>query len=202
MATNNKYGSIVETLVGDPLINIQLDAKATPPADLALVLADFATVDLYGSIAAGLRLGNFELGDVPRLLGIGIWCNLADGLVQADNPDDQTTGLVLQISGHSFNAGGVQVQANIQIPSFSFKVQEFNAVQDVSQLLDMSPLDYSLTGQPVVGQNGFYRLTATISSTTMDFNTISIDPAYATKRLIMRPMVLVEHTYPVRITGF
>jgi len=201
MGTNNKYGSIVETLVGSPLINIQLSAKATPPADLALALADFTTVDLYGSIAAGLRLGNFELGDVPRLLGIGIWCNLADGLVQADNPDSQTTGLILQVSGKSFNFANVQVQANIQIPSFSFKVQEFNTIQDVSQLLDMSPLDYTLTGQPGVA-SGYYRLTAGISATTMNFNTISIDPAYAAKRLIMRPMVLVEHTYPVRITGF
>lgn len=202
MSNNNKYGSLVETLVGEPLINIQLDAKATPPADLALVNADFATVDLYGSIAAALRLGKFSLGDVPRILGIGIWCNLADGLVQNDSPDSQDTGLVLQISGKSYNAAGVLAQANIQVPSYSFKIQEFNAIQETSKLLDMSPLNYSLTGQPTAGFGPYYILTARISSATMDFSTISIDPLYATKRLIMRPMLLVEHTYPLLITGF
>lgn len=203
MGQGNKYGSIVETFIGGDLINILLSSKATPPADLNLAGADFsAAVDLYGSIAAGLRLGNFALGDVPRLVGIGIWCNLGDGLVQIDNPDDQTTGLVLQISGRSFNSANVQQQANIQVPSFSYKIQEFNNVEAIDNLLDMSVLDYTLTGQPTVGSGGYYRLTARVSSTTADFSMISVDPAYAGKRLIMRPMVVIEHTYPTFITGF
>lgn len=203
MAQGNKYGSIVETFIGGDLINILLSSKATPPADLNLALADFsAAVDLYGSIAAGLRLGNFALGDVPRLVGIGIWCNIGDGLVQNDTPDDQSTGLVLQISGHSYNAANVEQQANIQIPSFSYKIQEFNNVEAIDNLLDMSPLNYALTGQPTIGSGGYYRLTAKVSSTTAKFATISVDPAYAAKRLIMRPIVVIEHTYPTFITGF
>ncbi len=203
MGQGNKYGSIVETFIGGDLINILLSTKATPPADLSLALADFGgPVDLYGSIAAGLRLGNFALGDVPRLVGIGIWCNIGDGLVQIDNPDNQNTGLILQISGHSFNGANVQQQANIQIPSFSYKIQEFNNVEAIDNLLDMSPLDYSLTGQPTVGTGGYYRLTAAITATTSAFSTISVDPSYAAKRLIMRPIVVIEHTYPNFIAGF
>jgi hypothetical protein len=203
MGQGNKYGSIVETFIGGDLINILLSSKATPPADLNLAAADFsAAVDLYGSIAAGLRLGNFALGDVPRLVGIGIWCNIGDGLVQIDNPDSQSTGLTLQISGRSFNSANVQQQANIQVPSFSYKIQEFNNVEAIDNLLDMSVLDYSLTGQPTVGFGGYYRLTARIDAATADFAMISVDPAYAGKRLIMRPMVVIEHTYPTFITGF
>lgn len=201
--SSNKYGSRVETLNGDPLINILLSAKATPPADLNLVLADFTTVDLYGSVIA-FRIGNFALGDVPRLVGIGLWCNLADGLVQIDDPDGFDTGLVMQISGHSFNLGNVEVQANIFSPSYSYKMQEFNAVQDIDNLLDMSVLDYALTGAPTIPQvaGGYFRLTASIVSVTMDFSMISIDPTYANKRLIMRPIVIVEHTFPFFDTGF
>lgn len=204
MGQGNKYGSIVETFIGGDLINILLSSKATPPNDLSLGAADFsAAVDLYGSIAAGLRLGNFMLGDVPRLVGIGVWCNLGDGLVQIDNPDDQTTGLQLQISGHSFNGANVQQQANIQIPSFAYKIQEFNNVEAIDNLLDMSPLDYTLTGSPsLAGGSGYYRLTARFTATTSLFSMISIDPAYAAKRLIMRPIVVIEHTYPTFITGF
>lgn len=194
MPVSNKYGSRIETLTGAPLINILLSSKATPPADLALVQADFTTVDLYGTIVNNPG-GDFLLGDVPRLVGIGVWCNLGDGLVQNDDPDSHTEGLVMRISGRSFNSANVQQQANIQVPSFQYKIQEFNTIQDIDNLLDMSVLDYSLTGQPASSVSGYYRLTASMISATLDFAMISIDPAYAGKRLIMRPMVVVEHTY-------
>lgn len=200
----NKYGSLTETFIGDPFINIQLNAKATPPADLNLVAADFAESPLYASTAAGLKLGKFALGEVPRIVGIGIWCNLADGLVQIDNPDGSGVGLVLQILAKSYNGANVQVQPNVTVPAYSYKVQEFNQVYDIDYQMDMSPLDYTLTGQPTIPQSsgGYFRLFMALNAATVKLSTISIDPLYATKRLIMRPMLVVEHTFPLFITGF
>lgn len=204
MPNNNKYGSLVETLIGDPFINIQLNAKATPPADLNCILADFAVSPLYASIAAGLKLGKFALGEQPRISGIGIWCNIADGLVQIDNPDSSNTGLVLQITAKSYNGANVLAQANVTVPAYSYKVQEFNQIYDVDYLMDMAPLDYTLTGQPTIPQinGGYFRLFMGLVATTSKFSTISVDPLYATKRLIMRPMLVVEHTFPLFIVGF
>lgn len=204
MANNNKYGSLVETLVGDDLINIQLNAKAVPPADLNLVVGDFTVSRLYASIAAGLKLGKFALGEQPRITGIGIWCNLADGLVQNDSPDNSTTGLVLQVTARSYNSGDAQVQANVTVPAYSYKIQEFNQIYDVDYLMDMSPLNYALTGQPVIPQinGGYFRLFMGLVAESSKFSTITIDPLYATKRLIMRPILIVEHTFPLYIVGF
>lgn len=200
----NKYGSLTETFIGDPFINILLSAKATPPADLNLVQADFTQSPMYASIVAGAKIGKFALGEVPRITGVGIWCNLADGLVQNDNPDDGTTGLQIQILAKSYNGANVLVQPNVTVPAYKYKVQEFNQIYDVDYQMDMSPLDYTLTGQPTIPQNngGYFRLFTQFDSATAAFSTISIDPAYAGKRLIMRPMLVVEHTFPLFILGF
>lgn len=202
MASNNKYGSLTETLIGGDLINIQLNAKAVPPADLNLVLADFAESPMYASVVAGLKIGKFALGEVPRITGVGIWCNIADGLVQNDNPDESDTGLCLRILAKSYNSGDAQVQPNVTVPAFTFKVQEFNQIYDVDYQMNMSPLDYALTGQPLIGYGGYFRLFSVLNATTSKFSTISVDPAFATKRLIMRPMVVVEHTFPFFLVGF
>lgn len=204
MPTNNKYGSLTETFMGTDLINIQLNAKAVPPADLNLVQADFAESAMYASVAAGFKLGKFALGEVPRIVGLGIWCNIADGLVQNDNPDGSDTGLVLQILAKSYNSGDALVQPNVTVPAYSYKIQEFNQIYDVDYQMDMSPLDYTLTGQPKIPQNngGYFRLFTALNATTSKFSTISVDPLFATKRLIMRPMLVVEHTFPLYIVGF
>lgn len=202
MPNNNKYGSLVETMVGEDLINIQLNAKAVPPADLNLVRADFSESALYGAIDAAGKLGKFALGEQPRITGIGIWCNLADGLVQNDNPDGSGTGLVLQIVAKSYNGADALVQPNVTVPAYSYKIQEFNQIYDVDYLMDMSPLDYTLTGPPTIGFGGYFRLFTNLNADTSKFSMISIDPLYATKRLIMRPMLVVEHTFPLFIVGF
>ncbi len=110
----------------------------------------------------------------------------------------------MQIAGRSYNAANVQQQANIQAPAFGYKIQEFNTVMDVDTLLDMSPLDYALTGSPTIPQvsGGYFRLTARMSATTSAFKTITVDPLFAAGRLIMRPIVVVEHTFPFFVTGF
>jgi hypothetical protein len=204
MPTNNKYGSLTETFMGTDLINIQLNAKAVPPSDLNLASADFAESAMYASVVASAKLGKFALGETPRITGVGIWCNIADGLVQIDNPDDDDNGLVLRILAKSYNSGDALVQANVTVPAYSYKVQEFNQIYDVDYQMDMSPLDYTLTGQPTIPQvnGGYFRLFTVLNATTSKFSTISVDPLFATKRLIMRPMLVVEHTFPLFIVGF
>lgn len=201
----SKYGSIRETFIGAPLIQLAtLSLKATPPADLNLLFADFTpNIDLYsGRTALGLKRGNFRLNDVPRIVGVGLWCNIADGLVQIDNPDTEDKGLVFSIVGRSFNFGGVLQQPDIFVGYTQPKVSEFNNIVEVDYLLNQTTLNYSLTGQPADSGSGYYRLTVNMQAVTADFATISIDPAYATKPFYIRPMVVVEHTYPLLVAGF
>lgn len=201
----SKYGSIRETFIGAPLIQLAtLSVKATPPADLNLLFADFTpNIDLYsGRTTLGLKRGNFRLNDVPRIVGVGLWCNIADGLVQIDNPDTEDKGLVFSIVGRSFNSGGVLQQPDIFVGYTQPKVSEFNNIVEVDYLLNQTTLNYSLTGQPADSGSGYYRLTVNMQAVTADFATISIDPAYATKPFYIRPMVVVEHTYPLLVAGF
>lgn len=196
MPSANKYGSITETFLGNPFVLINpLSGKATPPVDLIINNADTTAVTLWSG-TVNFKFDHFRLGDVPRLVGVGIWCNLADGLVQADVPDDDTTGLIIGIGGKSYNQGNVEVQSNIIVPNAFYKVQEFNQTFETDQILDVSALNYNLTGKPGFG-TGYYILNAYIRAVSMRFSTISLDPLYAAKPLYMRPMVVIEHTYPV-----
>ena len=199
----NKYESITQTLIGDPLINIVLGTKAVPPADLTLMGADFTKVQLYGSVIVGLRRGNFVLSDVPIIRQVGLWCNIADGLVQNSVPDDHTQGLVFRIDMQSYNSADVEVQPSLILFPIQPKVPEFNALYDADAALDMSVLSYSLTGQPSTSLgSGYFRMSVEITAFQMDFSTITVDPAFAGKQLIMRPMVVVEHTFPFLNSGF
>jgi hypothetical protein len=200
MASLNKYGSITQTFLSSPILAIDpLSSKATPPADLNIVPADFAGAKELWSGKVVFEYKQFRLGDIPRIVGVGIWCNLADGLVQIDSPDDIGTGLIVGIGGKSYNGANVLQQANILVPNPRFKVQEFNTIEETDILLsDFMVLDYTLTGYPSLsGSAGYYILNAYLDATTMDFSMISIDPAYAGQPLYMRPMVVIEHTYPL-----
>lgn len=200
MGSLNKYGSVTQTFISSPILAIDpLSSKATPPADLNIVSADFAAAQELWSSKVALVNKQFRLGDMPRIVGIGLWCNLADGLVQIDSPDGDDTGLQIGIGGKSYNGANVLQQANILVPNPRFKVQEFNTIEETDVLLtDFMVLDYTLTGQPSLsGSSGYYILNAYLNSATMDFSTISVDPAYAAKPLYMRPMVVIEHTYPL-----
>lgn len=196
----NKYGSITETFLGNPILMIDpLSSKATPPNDINLVAGDFAAAQTLFAADGNNPLDRFCLGDVPRIVGIGIWCNMADGLVQINDPDTFLTGLVLGIQAKSYNSADVLQQNNFIVPAIRYKVQEFNQIQDCDFLLNVSALNYTLTGTPkgpqIVG--GYYTLNAFLNATSIKLSSISIDPQYAAKPFYMRPMVVIEHTYPL-----
>lgn len=199
MPSNNKYGSIVETFLSDPILNILLSSKATPPADLNLVAADFTLKQMYSMTTGGIRRGNFALNDTPRILGIGLWCNLSDGLVQISSPDTPDTELNLQLALRTYNSAGAAQQL---LGTMGYKVQEFNQIYDVDFPVLVSGITYSMTGNPAATPTGYMRIEASMPSVNLDFSMITIDPAFAAKRLIMRPMVVIEHTFPMLLGGF
>lgn len=200
MGSLNKYGSITQTFISSPILAINpLSSKATPPADLNIVPADFAAAQELWSGKVASVYKQFRLGDIPRIVGIGLWCNLADGLVQIDAADGNGTGLQIGIGGASYNGGNVLQQANILVPNPRFKIQEFNNIEETDFLLsDFMALNYTLTGNPDLSAGaGYYVLNAYLNATTMDFSMITVDPAFATKPIYMRPIVVIEHTYPL-----
>jgi hypothetical protein len=159
---------------------------------------------MYASIFAGLRRGNFPLGDSIRIIGIGMWCNISDGLVQNDSPDNVTTGIGVQIRSQSYNVADAQQQADVFATPIITKIHEFNFMFECDYFIDFSSLQYSLTGfpQPDGTPSGYTRLNLTWNPATSNFATITVDPAFAAKRLIMRPMLLIEHTRTVFPVGF
>lgn len=199
MATLNKYGSITETFIGDPFIHLPaLSAKATPPADLNLVLADFNLgVPLYAGISGAFQKGKFRLNDLPRIVGVGLWCNIADGLVQIDDPDNELTGLVFQVNGSAYDSADVLVQPTLFTDTFQVKIQEFNHIYEVDRFITDLNLDYTLTGEPAASGSGYYRLDARFIALSSDFATITVHPDFAAKPFYIRPMVVVEHSFPM-----
>lgn len=193
----NKYNSKVETFISDPILSLAtLSVKATPPADLALVAADFTAKDVYSLQAAGLRRGNFEINDIPRLLGVGVWCNMADGLVQING--GSANGLVLRLQWQSYNGAGVQQQANIFTPSIDVKVSEFNEIYPMDTLFDASGLQANIQSDTAA----FTRIRVSWLATASNFSTISIDPAYAAKAFMIQPVLYIEHSRAMKTAGF
>lgn len=190
---SNQYNSVKETFTANPLLNIVLGTKATPPDDLSLVLADFTPADMYALTAAGLSRGNLEINDVPRLLGVGIWCNLAGGMVQNDS-----IGLSLRFQWQSYNGAGVLQQTDIFTPSVDVNVTEFNTIFPMDQLFDASGLQANITTDTLA----FTRIHVSWLAATSDFSLVSMNPDFSVKQLIIRPVAIIEHSRPTKTAGF
>jgi len=188
--SRNKYNSIRETFSSEPFYADTLSVKATPPADLVLLNTDMATPFLFPATSGNLTaLGQFNPNDQPRILEVGLFCNMADGLVYIDNPDDSTHGPAFALSLIQYDGGGVPIGGALD--QFRFKVPELN---------QMFPVDYLCTGvQSRAVTASYLRLNVAASSTSMTFATISIDPAFAAKRIIFKPVMLIEHTFPMAL---
>lgn len=201
---SSKYPSITETFTSDPIFTAAtLSTYCTPPANLALAAANFVAAgsDLYPRFGAGARFGGFALNDIPKITGVGLWCNIADGLVSIDNPDTYLTGLTILLTFNGYNAAGVLTQANFTLDVLQFKLQVFNQIQEVSYIPNFSALSYSALGGPGSPTPGHYRINAKLAATTMSFSTISVDPLYAALPIYIRPFVVIEHTFPM-FAGF
>lgn len=183
-STGNKYNSKTESFSSDCLFNALLSTKATPPADLVLAPGDFTAKDCFPRLTDTFYAArpNFAINDVPRLLGIGLWCNIADGLVANDTNDGGTYGMSLRIRWQGYTLG-VKTQDDIA-QNVVVKITEWNQIFSIDSLFDASGL--------TAGQDAT-RLNVSIVS-TMTFSTITVDPLFAAKRLLIRPMLLVEHS--------
>ena len=187
----NRYNSRVEAFTSNALLNITLSAKAVPPADLGLVVGDFTAQDCYPELTALLNLPrkDFYINDVPRILGVGVWSNMADGLMQNDATEDGNTGLVLRIRWQGYNSLGIKTQDDIDT-NVIVKIPEFNTLYDMDHLFSAAGLDPTLAADAAAST----RINASWYAATSDFATVSIDPAYQTKKLKFKPMLLIEHS--------
>ncbi len=198
-STGNKYGSIVETFQTDPLLDVTLSTLATPPANLVLSDADFGAgtgKPLYWrtTISATGRRPNFNIHDVPRLVGYGLNCNIGDGLVYNDTVMTPAAGLILGLAWNSYTSGGVLSQSNFTggatMPQFSAKVMAFNTLYPCSFQWDFSALN--------VAQAAVRGLaTIRVGASNSNWATITVDPLFAAKRLVIWPTFIIEHSYPI-----
>lgn len=187
MPMNNKYGSIIETFISVPIINDTLATYATPPANLQLVQADFTAQTMFasgGASAAGPRI-KFAINDRPRILGYGLFCNIADGLVPIDSLDDFEHGPGFGITLSQFDGAGVNQGL---IGTQSYRTIILNTMIDIDFAFDVSGVDNTLDS---------LRIEAYMPLLSMEFATISVNPDYGPLRLQFWPKLIIEHTFPV-----
>lgn len=188
MSRDNKYNSLIETFTSDPIINEALSNFGVPPADITLVPGDFSPAFLYaagGDVAAGQRI-KFAINDQVRILGFGLFSNLADGLVTINSPDTFENGPGFGLTLAQYDGANVN-QGTVGTPQI-FRCPELNHIFETDFLFDVSGIDTSLDS---------LRLSVTMPMLGMVFATISIDPAWATKNITFRPVVVIEHTFPL-----
>jgi hypothetical protein len=197
--SENKYGSISESFISDPLLDVLMSTLATPPADLVLTNADFGAgtgkpIYWRTTITPTGRRPDFVTTDIPRLKGFGLFSNLADGLVLNDTDMTPEAGLVLALTWNSYDIAGVLAQSNFTggatMPQFSARIFSLNHIYPADFAWDFSALD--LTQAAVRGI-----ATVVVGASNSNWATISIDPAYAAKRLMFWPVFVIEHTYPI-----
>jgi hypothetical protein len=194
----SKYSSIEESFIGDELYNVQLNSLATPPADLAVNGNLFNTVSMYGGISGGPtgRFGKFDHRDKPIVRGLALFCNIADGLVLNDNPANSVTGLALKFTFNRYNAVNAVLGGAGAYPTgafISYKFPELNFVYPVDIPLDVSN---------VLTTDDHLRIDVNGVNLTGNFAMITVNPLFATKRLIFYPYLFVEHTYPILGSSF
>ncbi len=98
----NNYGSKINTMLGQDIYNLPM--PVTPPANLSLASTSFTPRYLSareGTISgAPVTSGHtvrFDRRDKPMLRGLGLYCNMADGLVDAMSSHSLTTGICLRL---------------------------------------------------------------------------------------------------------
>lgn len=205
---NNKYGSLIETFVTYPQVNALLSTFATPPADATLTSLNITAPDgtnIFArggnSAVAGNPFDRFQLADQPRCIGYGIFCNLADGLVVNDSAP--FGGLMLSLTWDAYLAGALLASdfapsgtvANSG-PPYNVRVSQLNHIHACDWRWDFAGLSVAPTADN-------YRGNGVISAPNdAVFSTISIDPTYAAKRLLMWPVFVIEHSVPPETTPF
>lgn len=197
--SSNKYSSITESFISDPLLDVLMSSLVTPPADLVLANADFGAgvgKPIYWRTTTSPtgRRPDFVITDVPRLKGFGLFSNIADGLVLNDTVMTPEAGLILALTWNSYTAGGVVSQTNFTggatQPQFSARIFTLNHIYPADFAWDFSTLD--LTQASIRGI-----ATVVVGASNSNWATISVDPAYAAKRLMFWPVFILEHTYPI-----
>jgi hypothetical protein len=197
--SNNKYSSITETFISDPLLDVLMSSLATPPADLVLSNADFGAgvgkpIYWRTTVSPTGRRPDFTINDVPRLKGYGLFCNIADGLVLNDTVMTPEAGLILALTWNSYTTGGVVSQTNFTggatQPQFSARILALNHIYPADFAWDFSSLNINLASIRGIA-------TVVVGASNSKWATVSVDPAYANKRLIFWPVFILEHTFPI-----
>jgi len=205
---NRKYDPIRETFQTDDLVAIPtLQTAATPPADLAITPTYIAAARSRpawprarassGVISAG-RLCGFQINDVPRLLGMGLFCNLGDCIVDISNHNNGCEGAYVNLELNLYDSGDNFI-TTVRSDIFRFNTLQAIFDYDVSYVRDLaftfSLIPYSKTA------NQYLRFDVNFGDqgdfTQALYSTILMDPAFKTKRFSMWANLVIEHSYEI-----
>jgi hypothetical protein len=225
----DKYNPIVDTLVSSPVINLaswNVAYKADGTIGVTVGTDDWRPLIMPGILPdasvffaqalSGLGAGSciFNVADMPRIKAFTLRCNFADGLLKISN-EFQTP-----VVGASFPTPNGFIRSGILRSLLQVeRITSTNALLSptavgsytFSPALFDSPLacDYPAPRLMANGDiapitdKGFI-LTASLAPDTFDaspplFSTITIDPSFQSKRILVWAEIVVEHTYPISI---
>ena len=202
---NRKYDPIRETFQTDDIVAIDpLSTAVTPPGDLSITAA-YATAQpawprlfpASGQISAG-RLVGFQINDVPRLLGMGLFCNLGDCLVDISNHNNVCQGAYVNVNLNQYTLADAFVAT---IATDTYRFNTLNAIfdYDVSYLPNLQ--HYFALAPYAVNATQYLRFDISFGAdsnfTDALYSTILMDPAFKDKRLSMWANLVIEHSFPV-----
>jgi hypothetical protein len=207
---SSRYDPIRETFTTNPLVNIApLSTRATPPNDLKIPDTDFTSRLLFPSIkepnvTTFLPRYKFDKRDIPRIVGMGIFGNMADCITPINEPCIH--GLTVLLSWEAVTAAGGFYRTLSS--RYLTRFESLNAIFDY----DIFLLEEAQATDGGAFPNGRLdlsnpnidatRLKLTVkvenAPATVDYSTILLDPRFSTKNFMLWGNVVVEHTLQMR----
>lgn len=208
---SSRYNPIRETFTTGDIISISPLNKAStppgtfmPPSDLVFTGVGVDTnvqTFAYPTIGNLQVKADFNVRDIPHIVGLGIFGNLLDCCTEISdhacdgtnpinglsaiftlNVYDKTTGLPVQ----------VLVTTVLRIP-----FRAFNAIFDY----DIFYLENVKAILPQYLSDAYVlRLEVVANVQTFKLSTILMDPAFAAKRFTVWPELVVEHSFPMQLS--
>lgn len=102
MILKSRYGSRIDTFIGPDLYNLVM--PVVPPADMSISAGAFAASYLFYRQGIATQTVGFQPTEKPRIKGIGLQCNMGDGLVDASASHFPTSGWALKLQLERFGA--------------------------------------------------------------------------------------------------
>lgn len=194
MSSANRYNSIVETMKGTIILPTVLSTFGTVPGTIT-VPAPMFTVPCRGTGIGGLFAEEFDLNDVPNILTIGLWSNLADGLSPINWPTSVSPAVTVE--WYAIDGGGSPIGAPLaRILTYYPQALNRQEAQNFFRVFNNAATRAALENRITLGAVAT-RLDVSLGG-AMSFDAYSMSSAWNVATFMLEVQLEVEHTLPLR----